>query len=132
MVEFKVVISNTKDGKSYQKPITGQYANALIGKKIGDKVDGIFLGLPGYKLVITGGSDGDGVPMRKDLPGPRRKKVLVSESIGFHPKDKGVRRRKNMRGNTVSAEITQLNFAVTQASGQSLDKLLAKEEENKE
>jgi small subunit ribosomal protein S6e len=51
MVEFKAVINDGKDGKSYQVPVTGHHANSLIGKKIGDVVDGIFVGLPGRSLV---------------------------------------------------------------------------------
>jgi len=85
----------------------------MVGKRIGDQIDGIFVGLPGYKLLITGGSDKDGFPMRKDLPGPRRTKILVSKGHGFWPERKGTRRRKTMRGNSVSPEITQINLKVT-------------------
>src|SRR5512136_1105105 len=102
MVEFKAVISDPKTGKTYSRTIAGHYASALVGKKIGDDVDGLFVSLPGYKLKITGGSDKDGFPMRRDLPGPRRRPVLVSGGTGFHPERGGVRRRKNLRGNTVS------------------------------
>ena len=73
MVEFKAVINDVKTGKSYQMDVSGHHANSLIGKKIGDVVDGIFVSLPGYKLTISGGSDKDGVPMRSDLPGGKRK-----------------------------------------------------------
>ena len=44
----------------------------MLGKRIGDVVDGLFVGegektLSGYKLEITGGSDKTGTPMRRDL-----------------------------------------------------------------
>ena len=39
MVDFKVVVNDTKNGKSYQIPVTGHHANSLIGKKIGDVVE---------------------------------------------------------------------------------------------
>ena len=68
MVEFKVVVNDTKKGKSHNVQVSGHHANSLIGKKIGDEVDGIFISLPGYKLLITGGTDKDGFPMRKDFP----------------------------------------------------------------
>ena len=68
MVEFKVVVNDTKNGKSHNISVSGHHANSLIGKKIGDEVDGIFISLPGYKLKITGGTDKDGIVMRKDLP----------------------------------------------------------------
>jgi small subunit ribosomal protein S6e len=114
LADFRAVVSDPKDGRSYQVPVSGHHANSLIGKKIGDIVDGIFVGLPGYKLEITGGSDKDGFPMRSDLPGPRRKKLLVSKSVGFNAQEGGLRKRKNMRGNTISPDTLQINLKVTQ------------------
>jgi len=128
MVEFKANINEPKTGKSYQTKVTGHHANSLVGKKIGDEFDGIFVGLPGYKLVITGGSDKDGVPMRADLPGARRKKLLVSESIGFHPKLKGMRKRRMLRGNTISPETVQINMKITQHGSKPIEDLIKKEE----
>lgn len=115
-------------GKMYQTPVTGHHANSLIGKRIGDVVDGIFVGLPGYKLEISGGSDKDGFPMRKDLPGPRRKKLLMSKSVGFNSKKSGLRRRKNVRGNTISPDTLQINMKVTQHGMKPVADLIKKEE----
>jgi small subunit ribosomal protein S6e len=128
LAEFKAVVNDPKDGMSYQASVSGHHANSLIGKKIGDVVDGIFVGLPGFKLEITGGSDKDGFPMRKDLPGPRRKKLLVSKSIGFNALEGGLRRRKTMRGNTVSPETLQINMKVTQHGMKPVSELIKKEE----
>ncbi|MFH0815605.1 MAG: 30S ribosomal protein S6e [Methanobacteriota archaeon] len=114
MAEFRAVISDPKTGMTYQKVVGGNLANSLVGKKIGDKIDGIFVEMPGYKLQISGGSDKDGVPMRSDLPGPRRKMILTAESTGFHPERKGTRKRKNFRGNTVSPDTIQLNMKIIQ------------------
>jgi len=113
MVQFTAVISDPKNGKSYQTVVSGHHANSLIGKKIGDEFDGIFVGLPGYKLVVKGGSDKEGFPMRRDLPGPRRRSVLVSKSTGFNPGVKGIRRRRNFRGNTISPDIIQINLRIS-------------------
>jgi small subunit ribosomal protein S6e len=113
MVQFTAIVSDPKTGKSYQTTITGHHANSLIGKKIGDEFDGIFVGLPGYKLVVRGGSDKDGFPMRKDLSGPRRKAILVAKSIGFRPKVAGIRRRRSLRGNTISPDIIQINLRIS-------------------
>jgi small subunit ribosomal protein S6e len=120
LAEFKAVIADPKDGKSYKRDITGHYANALIGKKIGDDLDGLYVGLPGYKLQITGGSDKDGFPMRHDLPGPRRKGLLVSGGVGFHPVRPGMRKKKTVRGNTVSPDILQLNLKIVQRGPKSV------------
>jgi small subunit ribosomal protein S6e len=130
MVEFKTIIADPRSGKTYQWDVTGHHANSLVGKRIGDEVDGIFVNLPGYKLVVTGGSDKDGFPMRKDIPGPRRKKVLITEGVGFHPKDKGVRKRVTIRGNTISPDTVQINMKITVHGSKSIEDLL-KEEESK-
>ena len=122
MVEFKVVIS---DGpKSWQIVVDGHHANSLVGKKIGDEVDGIFVSLPGYKLQITGGVDRDGFVMRKDVPGIGRKRILVSRSIGFKPKDKGVRKRITVCGNTISLNISQINMKVIKRGAKPIEELL--------
>lgn len=129
MVDFKVVIGDPKAGKSYQKEVSGHHANSLLGKKINDQVDGIFVELPGYKLIITGGSDGDGRPMRADLPGPNRKRILVSNSIGFRPKKDGVRKRRLMCGNTVSPGIVQINMKVDKYGPRSIEEHMAAKED---
>jgi small subunit ribosomal protein S6e len=128
MVEFKAVINDITSGKTFQVTVEGHHANSLIGKKIGEVVDGIFVGLPGYKLMITGGSDKDGVPMRKDLPSGKRRKILIAGGTGFHPRENGQRRRKTMRGNTISPETSQLNMKITQPGSKTIEDLLNKEE----
>ena len=128
MVEFKAVINDVKSGKSYQVSVSGHHANSLIGRKIGEVVDGIFVGLPGYKLMITGGSDKDGFPMRKDLPGPRRARILISKSIGFRTTEKGRRAKKTVRGNTISPETIQVNMKVKTQGSKSIEDLIKKEE----
>jgi len=128
MVEFKAVINDVKSGKSYQVAVSGHHANSLIGRKIGDVVDGIFVGLPGYKLMITGGSDKDGFPMRRDLPGPRRSRILMSKGVGFNTAEKGLRAKKMVRGNTISPETVQINMKVKAQGSKSIEDLMKKEE----
>ena len=137
MVEFKVVVNDVKDGKSHQVQITGHHANSLIGKKIGDEVDGIFISLPGYKLKITGGTDKNGFPMRNDLPGSGRRRLLLSESKGFHPTEKGLRYKKSIRGNTINQDLVQINMKVEKHGSKPIGEILKPEdsdgkEENKE
>ena len=121
MAEFKAIIADPKNGKTYKRDITGHYANALVGKKIGDDVDGLYVGLAGYKLKVTGGSDKDGFPMRADLPGPRRKALMLSGGVGFHPLKPGMRKKKTVRGNTISPDILQLNLKIVQRGPKSID-----------
>ena len=124
MVDFKTIVNDVKTGKSYNVTVSGHHANSLIGKSIGEVVDGIFVGLPGYKIKITGGSDGNGTPMRSDLPGTKRVKLLLSDSKGFHEKYPGQRKRTAIRGSTVSAEIVQINMAVAEYGPKSIEECL--------
>lgn len=115
MATFKIVI-NDNDGKSYNFEVTGHHAQNLVGKKIGETIDGINVNLPGYKLEITGGTDKSGFPMRRDFDGDKRRRLMLTEGTGFHPVNApGKRFRKSIRGNQISAEIIQVNMKVTKS-----------------
>jgi len=116
MAKFKIVISDPKSGRAKTVEIEGARAVPLIGKKIGDTVDGSIVGMPGIKLLITGGSDKDGFPMRPDVQGGVKTEVLLSGGVGFKPKDKGERRRKTVRGNMITEDIVQINVKVIEES----------------
>ena len=128
MVEFRVVVNDTKNGKSYQVQVSGHHANSLMGKKIGDEVDGIFVSLPGYKLNITGGTDKDGFSMRSDLPGMGRRKLLLTEGKSFRPKENGMRKKKSVRGNTIGQDIVQINMKVVKEGSKPIEGLIKTEE----
>lgn len=130
MADFRVVVSDSKTGKAYQVVSSGDEANKLIGKKIGDNVSGDAVGLAGYTIKLTGGSDKDGFAMRGDLPGSARRKILVSGGVGYIPKANGVRKRKSMRGNEVSSDIAQVNAVIVDYGSKSLDEIFAKEEDS--
>lgn len=135
MVEFKIVVNDTKTGKSHNIQVSGHHANSLIGKKINDEVDGIFVSLPGYKLQITGGTNKDGFPMRRDFPGTSRKRLLLSKGLGFKPKDPGIRKKKSVRGNTINPDIVQINMKVIKHSSKPIENLIKvekKKEDKKE
>ncbi|MDR1819056.1 MAG: 30S ribosomal protein S6e [Methanobrevibacter sp.] len=119
---FKVVVSDKEN--SYQIESDDSVNKQFIGLTIGEDVDGKLVGLNGYKLKITGGSDKNGFPMKKDIDGSRRIKSLVSGGIGYKPKADGVRRRKSFRGNTISEDIVQINTIVSDAGNKSIDEIL--------
>lgn len=126
-MEFRVVLSDPKSGKSYQKTVSGANANRLIGKQIGENVSGTILDLPpDYELQITGGSDKDGFPMRKDIPGAGKKKILLSGGIGFKPKERGLRKRKIVRGRIISKETLQINMKVVKHGKIPLEEIMKK------
>ncbi|MHA1238528.1 MAG: 30S ribosomal protein S6e [Candidatus Odinarchaeia archaeon] len=128
MPEFKLVVSDPETGKSIQIIVKEEKTKALIGRKIGDKISGDLIGLPGYELEITGGSDKDGFPMRPDVQGAVRKRVLLQSPPGFKPKRDGERRRKIVRGNIISDEIVQINSKVVKKGKKPLEELIGVKE----
>lgn len=123
---FKLVISEGE--KSHQVEVEAAESKKLNGLSIGEEFDASLVGLTGYKLKITGGSDKNGFPMKKDVDGSRRIKSLLSGGIGFNPKRDGQRRRKTVRGNTVSDDIVQINTVVTQKGEKEINEILESEE----
>ena len=128
MAEFKTVIADPKSKMTHKKVLSEDKSNALVGKSIGEEIDGIFVELPGYKLKITGGSDKSGVPMRGDLDGNQRRKILMKGSVGFNPVRDGQRKRKLVRGRTLSGDISQINLKVIDYGPKSIEELLNPEE----
>lgn len=131
MASFKVVIG-TKEGKCLQKEIAEADANTFLGKKVGDKIAGETMGFTGYEFEITGGSDYAGFPMRKDIPGVGRKKILAVECIGLKKSTKGTRIRKTVCGNTIHPKIAQINLKITKAGATPLPMPAPKTKEEKE
>ena len=124
---MKVVVSDPETGKSYQKELDKNQVKAISGVKLGEVIKGDIIGLNGYELLVTGGSDKNGFPMRADLHGSAKKKLLLSTNPGFKPKRKGERRRKTVRGNTIAEDIAQVNTKVIKKGSKSLDELMPKE-----
>ena len=90
------------------KELKDSDANPLLGLTVGQETDASLVGLEG-KIKITGGSDKSVVPMRPDVLGGTRKRVLISHGVGMQDTEKGLRKRKLLRGNTISEEIYQIN-----------------------
>ncbi len=122
---MKVTVGDT-DGKTHQ--IELEDSARLVGKKIGDTFEGGIVGLDGYTLEITGGSDKQGFPMRKTIEGTGRKRTVLKSGAGISSQDTK-RRRKSIRGNTVSDEIEQLNTKVVEEGSSSVEELLSEDEE---
>ena len=129
---LKTVIG-TSSGKTYQKELSKEEAEALYGRVLGEEIDGKTINLSGVTLAITGGSDADGFPMRKDLPGQGRKRILLTKGTGFRGKHRGkrfggLRVKKTIAGNTVSEKTHQLNMKVVKGEKE-LEKAFAPAEE---
>ncbi|WP_135854947.1 30S ribosomal protein S6e [Halorussus salinus] len=132
MADFQVVVADPDSGATYQRDVDGQDANRFLGKSIGDDVDGGAVGLDGFTVEITGGSDDAGRPMRGDVDGPNLKEVLLDGGVGYEPSRDGERKRVTVRGGEVSEATAQLNVKVSEYGEESVADLLGEGGEDDE
>lgn len=114
MAKFKIVLSDPEAGTSKMVELEGSRAVPLVGRRLGDLIDGTAVGMAGHKLRITGGSDKDGFPMRPDIHGGVKTRVVIAEGVGFHSHQQGERRRKTLRGSVITEEIFQVNMKIVE------------------
>lgn len=129
MSEIKVVIGD-KSGKSYQKVV--ENSDVLVGRKLGESIKGDLIGLSGYEFTITGGSDYCGFPMRKEIKGSRRARILAHSGVGIKVKDKGIFIRKTVAGDTIWDKTNQVNLKVVKEGSKKLDEIFTKKESEPE
>lgn len=124
---IRIVVSDPEKGNAYQiEPEESQSKN-LIGMEVGDKFKGEKIGLSGYELKITGGSDKEGFSMRADVRGSGRTRAFLSKGPGYKPKKNGERRRKTVRGKIVSDSTVQLNTKIVGWGDKPLEELIGLE-----
>ena len=139
---FKINVSHK--GKTFKVETEDE---KLVGKSIGDKIDGkeISEDLTDYEIEITGTSDKAGFAGKKEIEGPNMKKALLGYGHGMHKKPKGekkfnkkpkgLRLRKTVRGKEISPSTIQINSKVIKEGPKKFDSLFEKPEpktENKE
>lgn len=116
VARFKVNLADPA-GKVQTIELDGPKAQPLLGRHIGEVLDGSVLGFPGQKVKITGGSDKDGIPLSPSVHGSVKKYVLFSGAVGFHSRSEGERRRKLVRGRLISEETYQINALILRGEG---------------
>src|SRR5665647_106952 len=114
MAKFKIIVSDPQAGTSKVVELEEARAAPFIGRRLGETLDGSAVDLPAHTVQILGGSDKDGVPMRGNVHGGVRRRVVLSGGAGFSPKKKGERRRKTVRGNVITDEIAQINMKIVE------------------
>lgn len=125
MAKFQLNLG-ASDGNTYRLDIEDDNKiRPFIGLTLGTELDGDFLGFDGYKFLITGGSDTDGFPMNSSVQGAMRKRILSSGGVGFKPSRHGQRKRKSVRGNTISEDILQINMKIITMGSKKIEEILA-------
>lgn len=138
---FKINIS--EKGKTFKLETDTEF---LVGKKIGDKVEGreIKKELENCELEITGTSDKAGFPGKKDVEGTALKGVLLKKGFSMKTRPrkegkgkkrrllKGLRLKKTVRGNTISRDTIQINMRVLKSGEKKLEEIFPKEKKVEE
>lgn len=132
MAEFKLTINDAKTGKSYKKQLSETESDAFRGKRLGEKIAGNPIGLSGYELEISGATDKNGFPLRKDIEGSIKKKPLVIKGVGAKLKGRGIKQRKSVRGNLIDAEVSQINLKVIKEGSKNIGEILGGKENTEE
>lgn len=130
MASFTVEVGDPETGLTHQISVEGQDANRFLGRAIGEEVDGGAVGLEGYTLEITGGSDDAGRPLNGEVAGGDLTEVLMSgRQTGYRPSRDGERRRITVRGREITEAVAQVNTVITEAGDESPAELLGEEAE---
>jgi len=133
MASFQVVVADPETGDTYQFDVEGGDASRFLGREIGEEVDGGAVGLDGFTLEITGGSDDAGRPMRKQVAGASLRDVLLHEdTTGYNPSRDGERRRVSVRGREISDATAQVNARITESGGQTVAEALGEADEDED
>jgi len=132
MAKFKVIVSDPETGTSKTLELQEARASPLIGRRIGEVMDGAAVDLPAHKIQIMGGSDKDGFPMRPSVHGGVRRSIVLSGGVGFNPTNEGMRRRKTIRGNVITDEIVQINAKIVEKPKQAKEAKKPKEKKEEQ
>jgi len=134
MASFKINIADPKTSKCYKTEVKDEKAAPLVGLNIGENIEGSKLGIDGYELQVTGGTDYCGFPMRKGILG-ERKRIVIYKGVGFKGGLKGMRKRKTVCGHKINDKISAVNLKVVKEGTKKLAEMFGsagKEEKPKE
>eukprot|EP00866_Antonospora_locustae_P002403 jgi/Antlo1/2403/1195 len=96
-------------------PIDFQTSMRLYGLRLGAQVEGELIGedFRGYVFKITGGDDVSGLPMKDGVFTDKRVRLLLKKgNKGYRCREKGVRKRKSVRGCIISGEIAVVSMII--------------------
>ncbi|MFH1174128.1 MAG: 30S ribosomal protein S6e [archaeon] len=131
-MDLRITLGDPKTGHSFKKEVKDDAAKPFLGMKIGDSIKGELIDMPGYEFLITGGSDIAGFPMRNDVHGTGRRKILMVKGVGLRPSRPGMKKRKSVSGNTIAEHTAQLNLKITKYGKDPLPEPVKKEKKKEE
>ncbi|TBU11002.1 ribosomal protein S6 [Hamiltosporidium tvaerminnensis] len=114
---MKLNIAYPTNGTQKLISVERKVEQRLYDQKIGNTFEGSILGpeYNGYVFEITGGDDRQGFPMRRGVPSSARVRLLLKKGDkGYRCRRDGCRRRKSVRGEIVSSEISVLSVIIVQ------------------
>ncbi len=124
---MKIVYSDPKSGRSAQADLPKDKVGLVLNYKIGDTIDGGIIGLAGYKLKITGGSDNSGFPLHKSIQGTIKTHIFMRANKSG--KSKGIFTRNMVRGNTINQDVEQINTVIVEYGSKDPSELFPKDAE---
>ena len=131
MASFKLCISEPSTGRTVQQEVKDNSAASFLGLNIGESIKGEAIGMNGYVLQITGGSDYCGFPMRRGILG-QRKKIVMYQGVGFRGAGKGIKKRRTVCGHKIHERISQINLKVVQQGQKKITEIFGIAESEKE
>lgn len=124
---MKINIAYPTNATQMSVEVSTKEEQRFYGKKINDQFDGGIISpqFAGAIMQVTGGDDYQGTPMSAAQATTKRIRLLLSKGdVGYRCRERGVRRRKTVRGSIVSNEIFALNvILVKPAEGKTIEGL---------
>ncbi len=119
---MKLLYSDKKTGLTASMELDQEKALLFVNRKIGSDVDGTAIGLSGYKLKITGGSDSSGFALDPSIAGQGKVRTMRDRKR----KGKSMRIKVMVRGNTITAETKQVSVEIVEYGSKPVEELFPK------
>ncbi len=114
-IGFKLVMNDPENKKTYQIALDEKKSENFINLSIGNKFDCSVIGIRGYEIKITGGSDIAGFPMKKGIH-QERAGVLVGDGRD--------RKRRTFGGENINKNTSQVNAKIIKKGDVPIEKIL--------
>ncbi|KCZ81260.1 hypothetical protein H312_01338 [Anncaliia algerae PRA339] len=114
---MKLNIAYPTKGTQKMYTIDNLTAMKLYGMRLRQQFNGDLIGngFEGYIFKITGGDDESGRPMKTGILSDKKVRLLLGgNTSGYRQREKGVRKRKTVRGSIIANDIAVLSLIILQ------------------